>query len=591
MDPIITVLLIVGFTVFMFVWEKIPIDVTALITMALLILTGSVTVKEGISGFSNEAVITIMFLYLLSAGLEKTGAVNVIGRNMVRIAGKGKQRSLIVVMVVSGLLSGLLNNTAVVMIFIPIIFRISRFTGESPSKLLMPLSFASISGGTLTLIGTSTNILVSGISEDAGYGRFSMFEFTLIGGFLFVTFLIYMFFIGKHMIPRRRVTGETLSESYELKEYITEIVIPAGSPLAGKRINATALKKELDIEIIEIKDKKGIVWLPDNYEDLEENDVLLVRGSIDDIVELKEMEGVKFSNSFEVEDTDLRSDETTMIEVIVGPNSSLSRSTFNEIDFRDQFEAIPLAIRRKGEIIGGRLAEVELRFGDDLLLEVKKDAYQSLIRSGDFVFTQELERPVINKQKVSIAFAIVIGVIALAALNILPILEGALVGIILMFLFKLITIREAYRDVDWRIIFVLAALIPLGVALERSGAADKIAGVLNNNLHEFGPLLILGVLFAVTTLFTSIISNGATAVLLSPIAISIAEQMGTDPKPFLLTVMFAASTCYLTPLGYQTNIMIYGPGNYKFSDFFRVGGIMTLLTAGVVTFALYMIYF
>ena len=590
MDPIVTVLLIVGFTVVMFIWEKVPIDVTSLIVMALLILSGSVTMKEGISGFSNEAVITILFLYLLGAGLKKTGAVNVIGRYMLRFAGRGKRRGLLAIMVVSGLLSGLLNNTAVVMIFIPVVFRIARFSKESPSKLLMPLSFASIAGGTLTLIGTSTNILVSGISEDAGYGRFGMFEFTMIGGFLFVSFLLYMFFFGVRLIPRRRST-DSLADSYDLKDFITEVVITPDSPLVGKRLYNSSLTTDLELDIIEIKDRKGITWLPDDYEILEANDVLIVRGSIDDIMLLKTLPGIQFSKSFELEDEDLRSNETTLIEVVVGPNSSVARSTVDEIDFRDLYDAIPLAIRRRGELLGGRLGETELRFGDDLLIEVRKEAYQSLLRSGDFIFTQELEKTDYDEKKVSMALAIVAGVILLAAFNVLHILEGALIGTILMFILKIISIREAYRDVDWRIIFLLASLIPLGIAIENSGAADLLANYLNHQVSRFGPLVIISSLFAITTLVTSFMSNGATAVLLSPIAISLAEQMGIDPRQLLLTVMFAASTCYLTPLGYQTNIMIYGPGNYQFKDFMKVGGVLTAITMILVTFLIYFFYF
>lgn len=591
MDPIVIVLAILVFTIVMFIWEKIPIDVTALIVMALLIISGAVTMKEGISGFSNEAVVTIMFLYIMSAGLEKSGAVNIIGRWMLRLSGKNKLRSLIVVMLISGLLSGFLNNTAVVVIFLPIVFRIARFTNESPSKLLLPLSFASISGGTLTLIGTSTNILVSGISEDAGYGRFSMFEFTIIGACLFAVFIVYMLIIGVRMIPRRRASTDSMSKSYDLKDFMTEISITPGSPWAGKRLKATPFMLELDLDIIEIKDHQDITWLPDEYETLEENDVLVVRGSINDIMLLKTLPGVAFSKSFEPDDDDLRSNETTLIEVVIGPNSSLARSTFDEIEFRELFDAIPLAVRRSGELLNGRLDDIELRFGDDLLLEVRKESYQALMRSGDFIFTQELEKPDYDEKKVIIAFSITAAVIMLAAFNILPILQGALLGIISMFLFKLISIREAYRDVDWRIIFLLAALIPLGIAIEKSGAADLLAGYLNNNLATYGPGLILVVLFAITTVLTSVMSNGATAVLLSPIAISLAEQMGLDPRPFLFAVMFAASTCYLTPLGYQTNIMVYGPGNYKFSDFFKVGGLLSLVTMAIVTFMLYTIYF
>jgi di/tricarboxylate transporter len=369
------------------------------------------------------------------------------------------------------------------------------------------------------------------------------------------------------------------------------VVITADSAFVGKRLYATSLTRELDLDIIEIKDQKGATWLPDEYETLEVNDILIVRGSIDDIMMLKTLPGVQFSKSFALEDDDLRSNETTMIEVVIGPNSSIARSSFDEIDFRDLFDAIPLAIRRKGELLGGRLGEIELRFGDDLLLEVRKESYQSLMRSGDFIFTQELEKVTFDKKKVTAAFSIVGFVILLAAFNILPILQGALIGTILMFLLKIISIREAYRDVDWRIIFLLASLIPLGIAIENSGAADLLAGYLHTNISVFGPIVILGTLFIVTTLFTSFMSNGATAVLLSPIAISLAEQMGSDPTPYLMAVMFAASTCYLTPLGYQTNIMIYGPGNYKFGDFMKVGGYLTAITAVVVVMMLYFIYF
>ena len=399
-----------------------------------------------------------------------------------------------------------------------------------------------------------------------------------------------MYFIGIKLIPARR-SAESLTEDYDLKDFLTEIIIQPGSPFLGKRIFDTPLVTELSLEVVEISDAKGTLWLPDDYELLEENDSVMVRGSASDIMQLKQMQGVTFKQTFDVDDIDLKSNETALIEVVIGPNSSLARSTFKEIDFRELYEAIPLAVRRQGEIIEGRLDEIELRFGDDLLLEIKKDSFDQLKRGGDFVFTQEIEKEVIDKKKVWITSGILLMVILTSAFEILPIIQGAIIGTILMFLFKCITIREAYREVDWRIIFVLAALLPLGTALEKSGAAEMLAGYMETYITGYGPFITLFVLFAVTSIITSLMSNQATAALLSPIAISLGVQMGIDPKPLLFAVMFAASTCYLTPLGYQTNIMIYGPGNYKFVDFIKVGGLLSLISGIVVSLCLYYFYF
>lgn len=590
LDDVTIVLLIVGFTLFMFIWEKIAIDITSLIAMALLMLTGVLTTKEGIAGFSNDATVTILFLFLLSAGLEKTGAVNLVGKAMIKYIGKNQKMAFVAVILVCGLISAFLNNTAVVIIFMPIVFKIAKFTNQSPSKLLMPLSFAAIMGGTLTLIGTSTNLVVNGVVVEHGYEPFGMFEVTPTGLILFITFFLYMYFIGIKLIPARR-SAESLTEDYDLKDFLTEIIIQPGSPFLGKRIFDTPLVTELSLEVVEISDAKGTLWLPDDYELLEENDSVMVRGSASDIMLLKQMQGVTFKQTFDVDDIDLKSNETALIEVVIGPNSSLARSTFKEIDFRELYEAIPLAVRRQGEIIEGRLDEIELRFGDDLLLEIKKDSFDQLKRGGDFVFTQEIEKEVIDKKKVWITSGILLMVILTSAFEILPIIQGAIIGTILMFLFKCITIREAYREVDWRIIFVLAALLPLGTALEKTGAAEILAGYMETYISGYGPFITLFVLFAVTSVITSLMSNQATAALLSPIAISLGVQMGIDPKPLLFAVMFAASTCYLTPLGYQTNIMIYGPGNYKFVDFIKVGGLLSLISGIVVSLCLYYFYF
>lgn len=585
------VLIIIGFTIFMFIWEKIAIDITALITMALLMLSGVLTTREAISGFSNDAVITILFLYLLSAGLEKTGAVNIVGRWMVRGIGRSKVRAFLLIMLVCGFFSAFLNNTAVVIIFLPVIFKIARFTKQSPSRLLMPLSFAAIIGGTTTLIGTSTNLIVNEIAKQNGLPGFSMFEFTLIGVMLFCVFFIYMFLGGLKLIPPRRSYDDSLTENYELKDFLTEITIMPNSPFAGKRLNDTPMITDLELEVLEIADHKGTIWLPDDYETLDVSDRVLVRGSANDIMRLKQMHGVSFSKSFDIGDIDLKSNETALIEVVVGPNASIARSTFEDVDFRELYDAAPLALRRRGVLLNGRLNDIELRFGDDLLLEIKKDSFDQLQRSGDFIITHEIDRQDVDEKKVYIAFGTLAMVVILAATNVLPILESAIIGVICMFLFKLITIREAYREVDWRIIFILASLIPLGTAMEKTGAATLLAGYIKSGLAQYGPYLVLLGLYFITTFISSIMSDGATAVMLSPIAISLAQQMDVNPRAFLFAVMFAASTCYLTPIGCKTNMMIYGPGKYKFMDFVRVGGLLVFLGGITVSTFLYFAYF
>lgn len=590
MDPIILVLLIVGFTILMFAWEKIPIDITAMISMSMLMISGLVSIEEGIAGFSNDATITILFLFLLTSAIENTGAINFMGRYMLKVAGRKPNIALLVVMLISGASSAFLNNTAVIIILMPIIFKISRFNNISPTKLLMPMSFAAIVGGTCTVIGTSTNIIVSGISEAEGFGRFGMFEFTSIGIALFVAFILFMFFIGNKMLPARR-SADSMIGDYELKDYLTEIVIEKDSNLIGKRFKQTVLINDMHLEVIGITSHDGTIWLPDDYEILEAGDRVMVRGSRNDIAVLKAMKGVVFAPEELINDMDLKSNETTLIEVVVAPNSSVARSSINEINFKDLYDAIPLALRRKGVLMNEKFSDMELRFGDDILMEVKKDSIDQLMRSNDFVFTQELDKVDVNPKKMYLSVAVLAGVIMLAAFNILPIIQGALIGIIVLVLADCITIREAYRQVDWKIIFVLACLIPLGTALTNSGAADLLASHILSYLSEFGPLYILFLLFLITALTTSVMSNAATAVLISPIAISLAIQMGVDPKPYLFCVMFAASTCYLTPVGYQGNILIYGPGNYKFTDFIRVGGLVTLISMFVVVFMLYSIYF
>lgn len=588
---IILVLAIVVGAIVLFATEIISIDLIALVIMVLLMLTGLVTPQEGISGFSNSATITVLALLILSAGLEATGAVNLLGRYLVKLIGKSSNRALLILLVVSASLSAFINNTAVVVIFMPIAFRIAKFTRSNPGRFLMPLSFAAMIGGTCTVIGTSTNILVSDLYSQSNQGvGFGIFEFSLIGVACLVAFTLYMIFIGDRIIGRGE-PEDSLTDQYNIKDYLTEIVITPGSQLAGKNLQNTFLKEVLDAEILEVSHKDGNVWLPSQREILREGDVILLKVNIDDILTIQDQPGVAIRSRGEFGDEDLISGETMLLEVVLAPNSKLVRKTVREIDFKTLYNAVPLAIRRRGTYLRNNISDTVLRFGDDILLEVRKDSVKSFRRNFDFIPMTEIEKPVYNRRKLILSVLITAGVVLSAALGLAPILVTSLTGCVLMFLTECIRIREAYGTVEWKIIFLLAGIIPLGVAIENSGAAALIANNLYAFLGDSSPVIVVGILFLLTSMLTSIMSNNATAILITPIGIGLAQQMGIEPKAFLLAIMFAASTSFITPVGYQTNTLVYGPGNYHFSDFFKVGGGLTLIILLVVTAMISILYF
>lgn len=621
---ILLVLAIVLGAIVLFATEVISIDLTAMAIMVTLMLTQLVTPEEGIAGFSNPATITILALFILSAGLQTTGAVNLLGRYMINRVGRNPQRALFLLMLVAGVVSAFINNTAVVVIFLPIVFRIAKFTRSTPAKFLMPLSFATMVGGASTLIGTSTNILVSEIYADTPKGEaFGMFEFSAIGATLLVAYFLYMYFIGNRLITDRQ-QDESLTEQYNLKDYLTEVVVTKGSSLAGKDVQNTFLIEDIGADILEIQRKEpdpkagtkasgsGMeasdrasdaalfqghedgalqeMWLPSRKEVLKEGDHIILKVNVDDIIAIQDHPGVKIASRTALDDQDLESGESMLLEVVVAPNSKLARKSVREVDFRALYGAVPLAIRRRGTFLRSHISDVMLRFGDDILLETRKDRATNFKRTFDFILLQEIEKPVYNRRKLSLSVAIVVGVMLTASLNLAPILVAALTGCVLMFLTECLTIREAYRSVEWKIIFLLAGLIPLGTAFHNSGAAELITDNLFSAFGGFGPTAIAAVLFGITSMLTSIMSNQATAILIAPVALGLSAQLGIDPKAFLITIMFAANTSFVTPVGYQTNTLIYGPGNYRFSDFFKVGGLLTLLVWGIVIAMVHVLY-
>jgi di/tricarboxylate transporter len=573
---ILFVLAIVILAVYLFATERFPIDLTALILMGILLLSGVVTAEDGISGFSNTATVTVGAMFILSAGLFKTGAVNFISRILEKLFKFNFWVAVAIMMITAGSLSAFINNTAVVAIFLPMILTIARQTNVSPSRALIPLSFASMFGGVCTLIGTSTNILVSSIAERHGHPAFSMFEFFSLGIIFFGGGVLYMLLFGIHLIPKRRTTSD-LTENFGMGEYLTEIILLPEAKSVGKTLGNSPLAKDLDIEVLEITREGRRLLLPRPDTILQENDMLRVRCDIEKIKKLQERVGIRLKSQAIWHDKDLESSEVVLVEAVIAPNSIIEGKSLKEIRFRETFGATALAIRHAGHLIHEKLGTTELRAGDVLLIEVMRDHLEQLKEQKTFVLVSEVGFPSFRKKKLLPAVGIVAGVVAAAALGILPIVVSAIIGCILMVITGCISLEEAYKGIDWKVIFLLAGVLTLGVAMEKTGTALLLANVMTSTIGALGPVAVLSAFYLLATLLTNTMSNNATAALLAPIAISTAAFLGVNARPFLMAVTFAASSSFMTPVGYQTNTMIYGPGQYRFSDFLRVGTPLNIL--------------
>ncbi len=572
------VFIVLAVAIVLFVSEAIPIDVTALVILASLVATGVLTPEEGVRGFSNPAPLTVAAVLVLSAGLIKTGAVVKLGRRISRLGGSAEIGQMTVILVTVGVMSAFINNTAAVAMFIPIVLGVARDKKISPSKLLIPVSFAGILGGICTYIGTSTNIIVGSILEAEGYAPFRMFEFSPLGAIFLVLGIGYLLLFGRRLLPERR-TQEDLTAGYHLRDYLTELVILPRSRLIGKTLKESDLSLANDIEVLEIRRNKERLasLLPEIV--LAEGDLLVVKGNIDNIIRVREAEGVGIHPRVKFRDEDLESPEVVLAECVISATSGLIGKTIKDLDFRRRFQATALAIRRHGGEIREKLGRVKLHYGDTLLIQGRRDRLQSLQSSPEFMLIMEdLKTPRYRKRKMTMAVVIFAAVIGCAALGVMPIMVAALLGALTMVLTRCLTIQEGYEAIDMRIVFLIAGTLSLGLALQKTGGAALIADQLIEIAGPYGPRVVLAVLYLLTLILTELMSNNATAALLTPIAIEIAGGMGVDVRPFAFCIAFAASASFLSPIGYQTNTLVYGPGGYRFTDYMKVGAPISLMT-------------
>jgi di/tricarboxylate transporter len=513
-------------------------------------------------------------MFVLGAGIFRTGAINFVGALLKRIAARSFTAMVFMLLAAVTAMSAFLNNTAVVAVLIPVVIDLARKSKVSASKLLMPLSYASMFGGVCTLIGTSTNILGASIATQHGQPPFGMFEFGKLGLLFAGAGIAYMTFVGVRLVPARR-SLDGLAERFGLGQYVTEVELLESSPSVGKKLRDSPLLQESAMEVIEIQ-RDGHHLGADPDLTLSAGDLMWIKGDIKQIAEVGERIGVQSCAGRLVNEGISRRDQR-LAEAIIAPNSSLLGRSLQQTRFYQRFGAVVLAILHRGTVSRRRLRDTLMRGGDALLILARSDQIEQLRHRHDLLVVSEPQLPRFRRDRAIVAALIVAAVVAGAALGWVPIAVSAVAGALLMILSGAINPDEAYRAIEWQVLMLLAGLLALGVAMEKTGAARMIAHGLVGWVGGFGPRAILSALFLLTLVLTEMMSNNATVVLLIPIAIVTADSIGVSPRPFMFAVMFGASLSFMTPVGYQTNTMIYGPGQYRFTDFMRVGGPLNLL--------------
>lgn len=565
----ILILAISALAAVLFVTEKLRVDVTAMCVLALLLIFQLVKPEQALYGFANTATATVAAMFVLSAGLVRTGLVQWLARYIDRFSGTGERRLIIVLAVTVAVLSTFIVNTATVAILIPVAVILSKARKIAPSRVLIPLSFASQFGGVCTLVGTSTNILVNSMAVENGLEGFGLFEFAPLGIVLTLIGVSYLTIFSGILIPKRKGVDEQL-DKYRLADYLAEMRVMEGSRLINKRWTDLRKKGLQDIDLIKIIRGDKATWRASATR-IKEDDYLLLHGNANDLINLKDNYRLETKADTVIDDQKLQSDEIELIEALVPPRSRLIGRTLRRADYIRRFGCMVLAIQRRGKILRDRLVDINFDDGDTLLLQCDRESVQRIMRSTDLIVTNELTDLHLRKNRAVTALTIFISIILLVVFNILPILVAAIIGAVAMVLGRCITIEEAYKAIDWKVIFLLGGIIPLGLAMQQTGTAQWLANSILKPLIQLGPVAMLAFLYLITAMLTEVMSNNASAILLVPIALSVAEIMGVSARPFLIAITFAASTSFATPIGYQTNTMIYAPGGYQFSDYARIG--------------------
>lgn len=572
---VVCILLVLVFVAFIKEWFS-P-DLVAMGAFVLLLAIGVLDEKSALAVFSNPAPIIVSCMFVLSAALERTGTIEALGEWFEKLAGKKELRVLLVLMLIVAVLSAFVNNTPVVVVFMPIVLALARKHDLIASRFLIPLSYAAIVGGTCTIIGTSTNLVASGIAKESGLDEFGMFEVSKLGiVFVIVTF-IYMLLIGRKLLPDR-VTLSTLFDSSAGKEFLTSVIISEESELIGKKISETSLSKIRDFRILEVSRSGKKINSPLKDIIFNSGDQLLVKSRVSGVVDVGGNSGIELGFEGGLGLQELQTESAVLIEGVIGPGSSLVGRSIKELNFREKYDVIILALHRRGVNLRDKFEDVRLAFGDTILVEGAPDKINALSQERDFINLSQSNCRPLRRSKVPYAVGALLLFMVLAAFKVAPLIVLALGAALLTLFSRCLEPSEAYEAIDWKVIFMIFGMLGLGTALQKVQViqilADSLTGwaLVLKNIY-----VLIALIYLVTAILTELISNNAVAALLTPVAISVAQAMDLDARPLVVAVMFAASASFSTPIGYQTNTYIYGAGGYKFTDFTRVGIPLTII--------------
>jgi len=570
------------------VTNRVPPDGVGLMVIVALILTGEAKPAQAFAGFAHPATLTVASLLILSAGIQRTGVTDGLVLWLRRHARTGERRFLLLQSTAVAPISAFISNTATVAMFLPVVLGVARDRGFSATRLLIPLSYASLLGGMCTLVGTSTNIVVSTLVGDHGLEPLHMFDFVPVGILVAVVGFVYLTLISPFLAPSRP-EAQDLSEAYHLRRFLTEVEIEPGSHLAGRTLEQSGLSDTYDFDVLEIH-RGNMILAPSARLQLLEHDVLLVHAPLEEIRRIQEAEGVRLRSEVKVDMGDLVAGGMVLAEAVVPPGSPLENRSLKRADFRNKYGVTALALNHHREVIRERVGRVPLHIGDVLLLYGSKSRLRQLAGFPEVLSLVQIlpPRPRRNRGARSL---LVLGItIAAASSGLVSLVTAAVAGATLMVVSGCLTLRELYRAIDRRTILLLAGMISLGLTMERSGAADHLARYLLNHVGAMGPGPLLIVVYVSTVLLTEVLTNNACAVIMTPLVIVTAVDFGLDPRPFAFAVAYAASASFLTPWGYQTNMFVYGPGGYRLIDFVRMGLPLSVLTGVVVCLVLPLIW-
>lgn len=576
---IISVLSITAIMFLLFILDRIRPDVVAIMTMTALILTGVVTPTEGISGFGDTAVITVMSMLIISTALSKTGFVYYLGKKIFNLIGNKPTLQILIIACIVTPLSGFMSSTATVAIMIPLVINLARRSKSSPQKTLIPLSYMAQMGGMLTIVGTTVNILANSIIIELGHPPLNMFALTPVAIVMIIVGVLFLSLVGQKILPNQKEKTEQ-----DDNIFYAQIQIVTDSPFIGKTLKQI---KSLPDDVAPLEIIRGDRYiLKTRAVHLKQGDILNVRATGIAIFRMLKMSEIEVLTNFDPHSRRLDIESQKISRVAVVSSRSWVGKPFSETHFHDRYHARVLGVDYKHTPESGNLLHKTINNGDVMLISASDRNFERLISSGDFVMIDEIE-PQYFPERIPLVLITMLGVVLLAALGILPILSAALLGVIVLLLTRTIKIDTMYHEINWQVIFILAGLIPLGIAFQKTGLMTIASDYIANMSYGLHPFLLLLVFYLATTIITEFISNAGTVVLLTPIALKVALDLGYDPVPFVAMVMFGASTSFATPIGYQTNTMVYTAGKYSFLDFIKIGVPLNIITALTVSAGAY----